>query len=967
MWRNPNGIKQLFGDAQRFCYSIKLRHSARKLPPKALVMRRRFYLIGFCTFSLMAVALGISAIATDLVDAVERQDWEAATQEIAAGADVSKRQADGMTALHWAVFHQRSELVEQLVASKADVNARTRYEITPLSIACSKGNPQIAEVLLEHGADANAELPGGETLLMTAARTGVVEVASTLLAHGARVNAKEKSGQTALMWAAAEGNTAVVDVLLKAGADFGVTLKSGFTALMFAAREGRIDAAKRLIHAGAYVNDIMLPNNTSGRAPREGMSPLLLAVESGHFELAMELVKLGADPNDQRSGFAPLHALTWVRKTNWGDNVDGDPPPRGSGKLTSLEFVRAVVAAGADVNLQLQAGSGGRAKLNTQGATPFLMAAKTADLPYLQLLLELGADPKLNNVDNCTPLLAAAGIGVTAVGEEAGTEPEALEAIKFLVGLGLDPNAVDKNKESVMHGVGYRNYPQTAKLLAELGADPKVWNHKNKYGWTPFMIAAGHRPGSFKPSPETIAALTAALQVNSLPRPNIVLVMADDQGWGETGYRQHPILKTPNLDAMADAGIRFDRFYAGAPVCSPTRASVMTGRSNNRTGVESHGFALRLQEKTLAQALKTAGYATGHFGKWHLNGLRGPGVPVLSSDDHHPGQFGFDEWLSVTNFFDRNPLLSRQGKFEDFQGDSSEIVIAEALKFIKSQADSGTPSFSVVWFGTPHSPFVAAEEDMQAFAGLDQQSRNHYGELVAMDRGIGNLRRTLRDLGLDQNTLVWYCSDNGGLPKIEPETVGGLRGFKGSVYEGGLRVPGIVEWSGTVKPQVTDFPAVVMDIFPTIAQLVGLPADSQIHPQDGVSLLPVFHGEKLTERGKPIPFNYSGNTALVDNNWKLIRFADKQGTDRFELYDLAIDPQESQNLYDASTPESKRMQDELLSFDRSLAESVAGKDYPEGSVNVGEPKPRSWTDVDAYRPYFDDWKNRPEYSGALKK
>ena len=139
------------------------------------------------------------------------------------------------------------------------------------------------------------------------------------------------------------------------------------------------------------------------------------------------------------------------------------------------------------------------------------------------------------------------------------------------------------------------------------------------------------------------------------PPPNFVLVMADDMGWGQTSYYSHPALMTPNLDAMASAGLRFDRFYAGAPNCSPTRATVLTGRTNDRTGVEDHGFALRRQERTIARALDEAGYATGHFGKWHLNGLRGPGAPVLAEDEHGPGVFGFDEWLSVTNFFEVDP------------------------------------------------------------------------------------------------------------------------------------------------------------------------------------------------------------------------------------------------------------------------------------------------------------------------
>ena len=131
-------------------------------------------------------------------------------------------------------------------------------------------------------------------------------------------------------------------------------------------------------------------------------------------------------------------------------------------------------------------------------------------------------------------------------------------------------------------------------------------------------------------------ALGYGLGAAAAEPPNIILVMADDQGWGQTGYYNHPLLKTPNLDAMAAAGLRFDRFYAGAPVCSPTRATVMTGRTNDRTGVQNHGFGLRRQERTVAQALRHAGYATGHFGKWHLNGIRGPGVPIFADDDQSP-------------------------------------------------------------------------------------------------------------------------------------------------------------------------------------------------------------------------------------------------------------------------------------------------------------------------------------------
>ena len=452
-------------------------------------------------------------------------------------------------------------------------------------------------------------------------------------------------------------------------------------------------------------------------------------------------------------------------------------------------------------------------------------------------------------------------------------------------------------------------------------------------------------------------------------RPHIVLMMADDQGWGETSYNGHPVLKTPNLDAMAESGLRFDRFYASAPVCSPTRASVLTGRTNNRTGVESHGFALRLQEKTLPQALAKAGYRCGHFGKWHLNGLRGPGVPILKSDDHNPGAFGFHEWLSVTNFFDRDPILSRKGEFEEHQGDSSEIVVDEALKFIETEAKQGKLTFTVIWFGTPHSPFRAAEEDTTEFADLDQQSRNHYGELVALDRSVGTLRAKLRELEIADNTLFWYCSDNGGLPKITPETVGGLRGFKGSLYEGGLRVPGIIEWPAQIKAgRATNYSAGVVDIFPTIAELLELDTSSMLYPQDGLSLASLLHNELLEGliRDKPLVFSCFGETAIIYKNLKLLQLgrgksAKKQ---RYEVYDLLTDTQETENIY--SRKDNAALRDMMLEFQASLARSIAGQDYPESEVREGEPEPRFWTDVDAYRVYFDDWRDRPEYSSRLR-
>lgn len=456
--------------------------------------------------------------------------------------------------------------------------------------------------------------------------------------------------------------------------------------------------------------------------------------------------------------------------------------------------------------------------------------------------------------------------------------------------------------------------------------------------------------------------LIPAASSSATERPHIVFVMADDMGWGQTGYRNHPILKTPNLDAMAASGLRFERFYAGGPVCSPTRASVMTGRSPDRAGVLTHGYALRPQEKTVSQALKAAGYVTGHFGKWHLNGFKGPGAPILKGDPRGPGAFGFDEWVSVTNFFDVDPLMGHSGEVEQFHGDSSEVAVAEAAKFLGKHCGAGKPMFAVVWFGTPHSPFKALPNDKAPFNELNDASANHYGELVAMDRAIGTLRAQLRTLSIADNTLLVFFSDNGGLPEIKPDTVGGLRGNKGSVYEGGLRVPGIIEWPSVVKPRVTNFPACTMDLFPTVADILGLPTDVFVQPLDGISLKPLLTSE-VAERPRPIPFRFGQKLALIDNRYKLL--TDDRRQDKFQLYDLTEDPHETRDVSGEQSEVFSRMKRELLAWNQAVDASFAGRDYPTGKVSPPDLESIFWYDAPQYAPFLSQWKDRWEFKSYL--
>lgn len=454
--------------------------------------------------------------------------------------------------------------------------------------------------------------------------------------------------------------------------------------------------------------------------------------------------------------------------------------------------------------------------------------------------------------------------------------------------------------------------------------------------------------------------LCVSASLHAATRPNIILVMTDDQGWGETSYNGHPILKTPNLDAMAAHGLRLNRFYA-APNCSPARASILTGRSNDRTTVLNHGHALRRQEKTLPAALKKAGYATGHFGKWHLNGYSGPGAPILKNDSHHPGVFGFDHWYSVTNFFDLDPIMSRNGKFEEAQGDSSELIVNEALKFIEEKSKADQPFLTVIWYGSPHLPWRALDKDKALFKDLNPASAEHYGELVAMDRSIGTLRSGLRELDIHENTIVWFNSDNGGLRGVTPTTVGDLRDFKGSIYEGGIRVPCVIEWpAGIPKARQSTHPCGIVDIFPTIADVIDLPGDSMLKPIDGRSIRPLFKKE-LTARKSPLFFRHTKRTAIIDNDFKLLN--DKKS---YQLYNLAKDQKESKNLIQTHPEIAAKLKFQLEEWNRSVDQSLAGNDLPAGTPS--DPiLTRRWPTSKAYAPFIKEWKDRPEFKSYLER
>jgi ankyrin repeat protein len=465
--------------------------------------------------SLLA-ASGVEAAGAPvpLVDAVKNANAAAVKRLLAERVDVNAAETDGTTALHWAARMNDAATADALIRAGANVKAANRYGVTPLSVACTSGNAEVITLLLKAGADPNFTMPGGESALMTAARTGSLDAVKTLIAHGAEVNAKEGSrDQTSLMWAASEGHAAIVRALLDSGAQLKARSAGGFTPLLFAVRDGRLDVVKILLAAGADVNDSLPGARPRGpsAAPRDkpdpGLNTFLLAIANAHYELALALLDAGADPKYAPLGWTALHQITGVRKVGlYGSN---DPAPEGSGKVGSLEFVRELVKRGADVNARATRRPPiGTTQVNATGATPFLLAARTADAPLMRELVKLGADPLMPNADGTTPLMIAAGVGTNSPPEDPGTEDEVIEAVKIALELGNDINAVDKNGETAMHGAAYKQMPGAVRLLAARGAKVEIWNRKNRKGWTPLQIAIGvHRGMNIQKSPATEAAI----------------------------------------------------------------------------------------------------------------------------------------------------------------------------------------------------------------------------------------------------------------------------------------------------------------------------------------------------------------------------------------------------------------------------------------------------------------------------
>ena len=438
-----------------------------------------------------------------LIEAVKGQDTATARELIQRNVDVNTPQADGATALHWAVHRDDLEIAKLLIEAGANVNATNDFGVMPLSLACTNRNASMIETLLKAGADSNAPLLTGETPLMTAAHAGDLDTVDVLLSHGADVNAKEPvREQTALMWALGEKHAAVALRLIEHGADIHAATTLGFTPLLFAAREGDLEAAKILLDAGADANTIAKPRATqtytggrSNPTAKVGLSALHVAALRGHGDIAVLLLERGADPNYAGPGYTPLHWTvgSWETEMN---GVNGMKAPKDHEwdrmrgvQAGKLELVKALLDHGADPNALLEKNPSryGFTVTSTRpkGSTPFALAAMAGEADIMRMLADYGADPSLKPSNGLTPLMMAAGLRQHRA-ENVASEDDLLAAVKVAVELGADVNATDPGGNTALHGAAWIRSTKIIQFLADHGADV---NALNRQGQSPLYIA----------------------------------------------------------------------------------------------------------------------------------------------------------------------------------------------------------------------------------------------------------------------------------------------------------------------------------------------------------------------------------------------------------------------------------------------------------------------------------------------
>ncbi len=451
-------------------------------------------------------------------------------------------------------------------------------------------------------------------------------------------------------------------------------------------------------------------------------------------------------------------------------------------------------------------------------------------------------------------------------------------------------------------------------------------------------------------------------------RPNVILIMCDDLGWGDVGFNGNEKIETPNLDRLAGKGAVLNRFYSAGPVCSPTRGSCITGRNPFRLGIPTANSGyLKPEEITLPELLKAQGYTTGHFGKWHLGTLTtsikdaNRGKPRDYSHYSTPAMNGYDEYFATeskvptydpmvypTQFdtalgeskrygwaavegANAGKKLETYGTFywqgkeqlvlENTDGDDSRVIMDRVIPFVRKAASAQMPFFTTIWFHTPHLPLVAPEKYRAKYSQLTHKEQLLYGSITMMDEQVGRLWEQLEAMGVADNTMLWFCSDNG--PEAgTPGSAGPFRARKRSLYEGGVRVPAFVVWPARISSGwQLNTPAVTSDYLPTIADYLGI--ESPKRPIDGISLKRVLE-QKGGDREQPIGFLAPGKMSWVTDRYKLIS-NDKGKT--FELYDLISDQGESSDIAAKHKKTVDRYKADLLEWVESCDQSRNGADY----------------------------------------
>ena len=470
-----------------------------------------------------------------------------------------------------------------------------------------------------------------------------------------------------------------------------------------------------------------------------------------------------------------------------------------------------------------------------------------------------------------------------------------------------------------------------------------------------FVFALAGLLGVFQPSQLLADNPTVAASAET---PNVILIMSDDQGWGDVGFNGNAKVHTPNLDAMAADGVKFDRFYAAAPLCSPTRGSCLTGRFPFRFGIlAAHTGGMRVGEITIAEMLKSKGYRTGFFGKWHLGWVKddGKGTRGFFSP---PSQHGFETYFATTSAVPTyDPTVTPEGwskwgnkagepwkggapyvqdgkeVTENMDGDDSRIIMDRVIPFVEKNKDK--PFLATVWFHTPHEPVLASEAQRKRYSDLKPGQQNLYGAITAMDEQIGRLREKLRELKIEKSTVVFFCSDNGpadGLAKKGIASAGPFKGHKHQMYEGGILVPACAEWPGVIPAGKTiETRCSTVDFFPTIAKIADYKFKSKDkRPIDGIDLMPLIEG-KTDVRSEPMFFGYRrlfgkiDGQAIIAGNMKLLREAKPNG--RTRLYDLSKDPYEKKDLSKELPEITESMKTQLKDLDSSCQLSRDGADY----------------------------------------